>query len=90
VERSIQNGRLEDLEAHRAGPSAPRPMGASNIPKKGKRSYFTLKEDQVVFDWVYHFTQERGAPVQGNKIYQDLGELVPRKLLIYVQLDADP
>jgi len=83
VERSIQNGQLEDLEAHRAGPSAPRPMGASNIPKKGKRSYFTLKEDQLVFDWVEHFGQER-APVQGNKIYQDFSELVQCNLLIFI------
>ncbi|CAI7565095.1 unnamed protein product [Penicillium crustosum] len=77
VERSINKGRLEDLEAHRAGPSAPRPMGASNIPTKSTRSFFTLKEDQILFDWVEHFGQEPGAPVQGNIIYQDLSELFP-------------
>ncbi|QQK42550.1 Rap1 - C-terminal [Penicillium digitatum] len=77
VERSINKGRLEDLEAHRVGPSAPRPMGASNIPTKSTRSFFTLEEDQIVFDWVEHLGQEPGAPVQGNKIYQDLSELFP-------------
>ncbi|OQD95955.1 hypothetical protein PENSOL_c018G01893 [Penicillium solitum] len=77
VERSINKGRLEDLEAHRAGPSAPRPMGASNIPTKSTRAFFTLKEDQILFDWVEHFGQEPGAPVQGNIIYQDLSELFP-------------
>ncbi|KAJ5383718.1 Rap1 - C-terminal [Penicillium concentricum] len=77
VERSINKGRLEDLEAHRVGPSAPRPMGAFNIPTKSTRSFFTLKEDQIVFDWVAHFEQEPGAPVQGNRIYQDLSELFP-------------
>lgn len=51
-------------------------MGASNIPTKSTRSFFTLEEDQIVFDWVEHLGQEPGAPVQGNKIYQDLSELV--------------
>ncbi|KAI3242416.1 hypothetical protein DTO012A9_867 [Penicillium roqueforti] len=77
VERSISKGRLEDLEAHRVGPSAPRPMGASNIPTKSTRSFYTLKEDQILFDWVENFEQEPGAPIQGNKIYQDLSELFP-------------
>ncbi|CAG8240756.1 unnamed protein product [Penicillium nalgiovense] len=77
VERSINKGRLEDLEAHRAGPSAPRPMGASNIPTKSTRSFYTLKEDQLLFDWVEAYAQEQTVPVQGNKIYQDLGELFP-------------
>ncbi|KAJ5773169.1 hypothetical protein N7457_008065 [Penicillium paradoxum] len=76
VERSIKNGQLEDLEAHRVGPSAPRPMGASNIPTKSTRSFFTLQEDQLVFDWIEHFGREPGAPVQGNRFYQDLSELV--------------
>ncbi|KAJ5959486.1 uncharacterized protein N7479_006636 [Penicillium vulpinum] len=77
VERSITKGQLEDLEAHRVGPSAPRPMGASNIPTKSTRSFFTLKEDQILFDWVEHYSQEPGAPIQGNRIYQDLSELFP-------------
>ncbi|CAG7941171.1 unnamed protein product [Penicillium salamii] len=77
VERSIANGQLEDLEAHRSGPSATRPMGATNIPTKGKRSVFTLKDDQIVYDWIHHFAKSPGAPVQGNKFYQDLSELFP-------------
>jgi Rap1 Myb domain. len=51
-------------------------MGAFNIPTKSRRAYFTLKEDQILFDWVEHFGQEPGAPIQGNRIYQDLSELV--------------
>ncbi|KAJ5452980.1 hypothetical protein N7445_001163 [Penicillium cf. griseofulvum] len=77
IERSIKKGRLEDLEAHRVGPSAPRPMSAFNIPTKSTRSFFTLKEDQILFDWVDPFEHEPGAPVQGNRIYQDLSELFP-------------
>ncbi|KAJ5347236.1 uncharacterized protein N7506_000489 [Penicillium brevicompactum] len=77
VERSIAKGRLEDLEAHRAGPSAHRPMGASNIPIKGKRSSFTQRDDQILYDWIYHFGKSPGAPIQGNKFYQDLAEYFP-------------
>jgi hypothetical protein len=36
----------------------------------------SLKEDQLVFDWVEAYGQERMVPIQGNKIYQDLGELL--------------
>ncbi|CAG8909619.1 unnamed protein product [Penicillium egyptiacum] len=78
VERSIDKGRLEDLEAHRAGPSAPRPMGASNIPTKSTRAYYTLKDDQILFDWVESYKLEPTTPVQGNIIYQELGELYTR------------
>jgi hypothetical protein len=38
VERSINKGRLEDLEAHRAGPSAPRPIFRT-CPKAGFSLY---------------------------------------------------
>jgi telomeric repeat-binding factor 2-interacting protein 1 len=51
-------------------------MGASNIPTKSTRSFYTLKEDQLLFDWVEAYGQEQTVPIQGNKIYQDLGELV--------------
>ncbi|KAJ5129555.1 uncharacterized protein N7515_005594 [Penicillium bovifimosum] len=78
VERSINNGRLEDLEAYRVGPSGQRPMGATNIATKSTRSFFTLEEDQILHDWVAHFQQEPNAPVQGNTIYRELAELFPQ------------
>ncbi|CAG7922056.1 unnamed protein product [Penicillium olsonii] len=82
VELSIAKGKLEDLEDHRAGPSAPRPMGASNIPTKSKRSIFTLEEDRIVYDWIQHFGKTPGAPIKGVKLYQDLSELVTYNLTI--------
>ena len=78
VERSVQHGMLEDPEVHRVGPSASRPMGATQIPKKGTRSDYSLKDDQIVYDWVYPFEQEPGAPISGNKIYQALEREVGR------------
>lgn len=72
LERSIESGALEDPEVYRVGPSAPRPMGATQIPKKGTRSDYSLKDDQVLYDWLYPFEQRPGAPISGNKIYQEL------------------
>ncbi|KAJ6052405.1 Rap1 - C-terminal [Penicillium canescens] len=79
VERSILNGRLEDLEAHRAGTSRPRPTGATHIATKGTRQPFTLKDDQILFDWIAHIEKkEPGAPLSGNKVYIELEQLCPR------------
>lgn len=76
VERSVRNGRLEDLEAHRTGPSAPRPMGASHIPKKGTRTDYSLQEDQIIYDYLYPYELEENAPISGSKIYQELAQKV--------------
>lgn len=70
IEECIRKGTLVDLEAHRAGSSKPRAMGASNLPKKGTRSAYTLEDDQLIYDFLYPFEQEKNAPVFGNKIYQ--------------------
>ncbi|KAJ5669630.1 hypothetical protein N7462_010700 [Penicillium macrosclerotiorum] len=78
VERSVLRGRLENLESHRAGPSAPRPMGASNIPKKGTRRPFSLQDDQIVFDWLVPFEKDPRAPTNGRKIYEKLEERFPQ------------
>lgn len=76
VERSVRNGKLENLEDHRAGPSAQRPVGASHIPHKKTRSEYTLNDDQILFDWLYPYEQAGDAPVNGNKIYMELAEKV--------------
>ncbi|KAF3388524.1 hypothetical protein F1880_003695 [Penicillium rolfsii] len=77
VEQSIRRGQLEDPAAHRVGPSAARPMGASNIPTKSTRRSYTLQDDQIVFDWLYPWEQSRGAPTHGNRIYKDLAQRFP-------------
>jgi len=70
IEQCVRQGRLVDLEAHRAGPSKPRGMGASNVPKKGTRSIYTLEDDQLLYDFLQPFENEPNAPIHGNKIYQ--------------------
>ncbi|KAJ5387781.1 hypothetical protein N7509_010322 [Penicillium cosmopolitanum] len=78
VEESIRKGQVADLDAHRAGSSRPRAMGASNIPKQGTKSVYTLEDDQLLYDFLYPFEQEENAPIHGNKIYQLLERRFPK------------
>ncbi|KAJ5721651.1 uncharacterized protein N7483_009585 [Penicillium malachiteum] len=78
VERSVRNGKLENLEDHRAGPSAQRPMGASHIPQKRTRTEFTLKDDQILFDYLNPYELVENAPISGHRIYQALAEKFPQ------------
>ncbi|KAJ5525535.1 hypothetical protein N7494_012185 [Penicillium frequentans] len=77
VERSVQNGKREDIEPYRAGPSAQRPVGASHIPRKTTRTEYTLKDDQILFDWLHPYELEGNAPTSGNSIYKELAEKFP-------------
>ncbi|KAL4733313.1 Rap1 Myb domain-containing protein [Aspergillus similis] len=70
IEKSVQKGRLENLEAYKAGPSTARPVGATNIPCKGQRSPFTTEEDQLIYDYMQTHEQDPLSSVMGNKIYQ--------------------
>ncbi|KKK15839.1 hypothetical protein ARAM_004543 [Aspergillus rambellii] len=78
VETSVRNGKLENLEAYRAGPSAARPVGATHIPSRGHRLPYTMQEDQILWDWMQPYENDKSAPISGNKIYQDLAEKYPR------------
>ncbi|EPS33933.1 hypothetical protein PDE_08895 [Penicillium oxalicum 114-2] len=78
VEKSVQNGRLEDPESYRVGPSSSRPMGASNIPAKSTRRSYSLEDDRIVFDWLYPLEQAKGAPTHGNNIYKQLAARFPQ------------
>ncbi|KKZ68606.1 hypothetical protein EMCG_05763 [[Emmonsia] crescens] len=79
IEKSIQNGKLESIEEHRAGPQPGyiRPVGSSTTRQKGHRSAFTAKDDQILYDWVKPF-EENGGQIGGNKIYQQLAEKYPQ------------
>ncbi|KAL1966968.1 hypothetical protein VTN77DRAFT_3712 [Rasamsonia byssochlamydoides] len=76
VEKSIRNGRLENLEDHRAGKTT-RPVGAYGIPSRSRRVPFSLEDDQIVWDWMQPY-EVSGAAVSGNVIYEQLAEKYPR------------
>ncbi|KAF7719661.1 Uncharacterized protein PECH_004160 [Penicillium ucsense] len=77
VERSVRNGKLEDPELHKVGPSPARPLGASNIPTKSTKRSYSLEDDRIVFDWLYPLEQTPGAPTHGTSIYKLLAERFP-------------
>lgn len=70
VEKSVLHGRLEDLEAHRAGKTV-RPVGAHNIPSRSRRTAFTLEDDQLLWDFLHPY-EMRGEQISGNLIYRQL------------------
>lgn len=76
IEDSIRHGKLVNLESHRVGPSAHRPVGATYIPTRGKKILYSLQDDQVLWDWVQQYEGVPGYPISGNKIYQDLAASV--------------
>ncbi|KAL2857976.1 TRF2-interacting telomeric protein/Rap1 C terminal domain-containing protein [Aspergillus pseudoustus] len=78
IEKSIQNGVLQDLEKYIAGPSSARPVGATNIPTRGHRLAYTLEDDQILWDYMQPFEIDPTAPIRGNKLYQDFAAKYPR------------
>ncbi|PWY91918.1 hypothetical protein BO94DRAFT_617613 [Aspergillus sclerotioniger CBS 115572] len=78
VEDSYRKGKLQNLESYRAGPSAARPVGATNIPTRGHKVYYTLEDDQLLWDWMQRYEQNPKASIRGNKIYQELEAKNPR------------
>ncbi|OJJ45483.1 hypothetical protein ASPZODRAFT_612194 [Penicilliopsis zonata CBS 506.65] len=78
VERSVLKKNLEPLYAYRAGPSAPRPMGASNVPPRTHKAAFTLAEDQLLWDYLYPYEQKGGYATTGYALYQEFAAKYPR------------
>ncbi|PYH45093.1 putative transcription factor Rap1 [Aspergillus saccharolyticus JOP 1030-1] len=78
VEDSLREGRMQNLEPYRAGPSEARPVGASYIPTRNHKVPYTIADDQVLWDWVQQYERDPTASIAGNKIYQELATKNPR------------
>ncbi|KAL4886993.1 TRF2-interacting telomeric protein/Rap1 C terminal domain-containing protein [Aspergillus karnatakaensis] len=78
IEKSLRNGRLEDLATHRVDPPTARPIGATHIPAKRSRQAYTVSDDQYLWDYMQPYEHDSGASIRGNKIYQELGAKNPR------------
>jgi hypothetical protein len=76
IEKSVQKGILEDLEAHRAGPVAgtSRSVGSSQ-PTRNTRTPFTAADDRALALWVTN-AERQGLSTKGNEIYQQLERIV--------------
>ncbi len=76
IESSIRNGRVEDVENHRAGPitRAVRQVGSAQPTKKG-RTPFTPEDDRVLTKWCAS-AERKGLSLKGNEIYQQLEAIV--------------
>lgn len=72
----MKNGRLEDIEEHRAGPRTKiiREVGSSQRTRPG-RVPFTTEDDDVLMKWVSK-AERRGLSSRGNDIYKQLEEKV--------------
>src|SRR5436853_1071766 len=71
VERSIRNGRLENLDDHAVGGTsrAERPVGSVTLAPKGSRNAYTEADDQFLWNWVKPL-EDAGGSVAGYAIYQ--------------------
>jgi hypothetical protein len=76
IESCIKNGRLVDVEDHRAGPAnrTVRAVGSSQPARRG-RVPFTAEDDRVLMKWCANAERE-GVSMQGNKLYQQLEAVV--------------
>ncbi|KAI9046280.1 putative transcription factor Rap1 [Aspergillus affinis] len=77
VEDSIRQGRLQKLEDYRCASSAPRPVGATNLPSRGHKILYTVQDDQELWDWVQTYEGDPSASIKGNKIYQEKRKRTP-------------
>lgn len=76
IERSIRNGKLEDIDDHRAGPIAQntRPVGSKQATKS-TRTPFTAEDDRILMDWVVK-AERKGLAIKGNEVYEQLEKKV--------------
>lgn len=76
IEQSVRNGRLEDIEDHRAGPThaQPREVGSTQ-PTKKTRTPFTGADDKILLEWVTR-VERKGLPTLGNELYKQFAEKV--------------
>ncbi len=81
IERSVKNGRLEDIEEYRAGPSTKgvRQLHLDNL--RGKVEHYSRRR-MTEFLWSWCAKAERkGISLKGNELYIQLEEQVKLRLL---------
>ena len=79
IEQSLRKGNVDDLEAHRIGPSEDtvRTVGSAVRPPKAFRNKYTQEDERILWDWVNTNPQKIGGS-DGNEIYKQLEMKVRR------------
>ena len=77
IEKSVRNGKLENLDDHQVGPPAGtvRPVGAIDQPAKSTRVPFTAEDDRILYEWCVE-NERNGERMAGNEVYKQLWEIV--------------
>jgi hypothetical protein len=90
IEESVKKGKLEDLEAHRAGPvvGISGPVGSSQ-PTRNTRTPFTAADDRALALWVTN-AERQGLSTKGNGIYQQLERIVSLRIFLGAVLTVCP
>jgi hypothetical protein len=90
IEESVKKGKLEDLEAHRAGPvvGISGPVGSSQ-PTRNTRTPFTAADDRALALWVTN-AERQGLSTKGNEIYQQLERIVSLRIFLGAVLTVCP
>ena len=71
IDRSLQSGRLENIEDYAIGPpkGAVREIGSLNRPSKSTRTAYTAEDERALTEWV----RDHGAAGEsGNTVFQGL------------------
>ncbi|KAF2181099.1 hypothetical protein K469DRAFT_792945 [Zopfia rhizophila CBS 207.26] len=78
IDKSIENGEIENPEDHPAGPAIGSVRDAgSTRPARGGRMAFTADDDRVLYNWVHDY-ESKGGFASGNEIYKQLEAVNPR------------
>lgn len=93
IEKSVNGGRLEDKENHRAGPTTRTVREVSSAqPTRSGRTAFTSQDDRDLMIWVIK-AERSGLSVKGNDIYKQLEEIVrcafPSERLMLLTIDIE-
>ena len=72
MEKSIENGKLENLGDYRIGHGGRRPPPGTTWLPQGRRREFTLQDDQLLWDYMHPYEQVEGFPIKGRKVYEQI------------------
>lgn len=79
VEKSIRNGKLENLQDYAIGMTTKASKQGSSLAAgiRSSKIPFTNDDDQLLWDWVKPF-EEKGGAWKGNDIYKQIESINPR------------